>query len=240
MAGKRGGTAAKERLSRDVIVASALALADAEGLDALTIRRLATDHGVTPMALYWHFKDKDLLLDGVVERVLEGVEIPSYPAGSQPEWHVRLLDCFAALLNALNEHREVADLVHRRFLGSTAGLDIAEFAFAALQEGGFGRTERAEIGVQALHNLVVLVTMEPGERALRDSEEEVARRIREKKVVLQSLAPERYPNIIDCAESLVDKPADEGRYRGLGLDILIEGIRARAARQLAEPAEKAS
>ena len=42
----------RERLSRDTIVDGAIALADAEGLDAVTIRRLAEDHGVTPMALY--------------------------------------------------------------------------------------------------------------------------------------------------------------------------------------------
>ena len=51
------------RLSRETIVASAVALADAEGLEAVTIRRLAQEHGVTPMAMYWHFSDKDSLLD---------------------------------------------------------------------------------------------------------------------------------------------------------------------------------
>ncbi|GLY18381.1 TetR family transcriptional regulator [Kineosporia rhizophila] len=233
MAGKRSA-ASKERLSREAIVTSALALADREGLDAVTIRRLATDHGVTPMALYWHFKDKDVLLDGVIEQVLEEVVLPSYPAGDTPAWDVRLHDCFAAILEALSRHPEVADLVHKRFLGSSAGLNIGEFAFSALRDGGFSRTEMATIGVQALHNLVVLVTMEPGERALRDSEEEIALRTRQKKAVLQTLAPERYPNIIICAEDLVDRPVDEAGYRDLGLDILIEGIRARAAK-LARP-----
>src|SRR6185437_12949937 len=58
MATRRSRSGDRERLSRDTIVAGAVALADAEGLDAVTIRRIANDHQVTPMALYWHFKDK--------------------------------------------------------------------------------------------------------------------------------------------------------------------------------------
>jgi len=57
--------ATRGRLSREAIVVGAIALADAEGLDAVTIRRLAQEHGVTPMAMYWHFSDKDSLLDGL-------------------------------------------------------------------------------------------------------------------------------------------------------------------------------
>src|SRR4029077_4650285 len=57
------------RLTRAVVVERALQLADADGLEALTIRKLATDLGVTPMALSWHFGSKDELLEGLAERV---------------------------------------------------------------------------------------------------------------------------------------------------------------------------
>ena len=46
----------RARLTRAAVVEQALALADKTGLDALTIRKLATELGVTPMALYWHFR----------------------------------------------------------------------------------------------------------------------------------------------------------------------------------------
>jgi len=225
VAGKRTAVAAKERLTREAIVSSALALADAEGLEAVTIRRLATDHGVTPMALYWHFRDKDLLLDGVVERVLNEVEVPSYPEGEVPAWDIRVRDVLTAILQSLQRHPEVANLVHNRFLGCAPGLDLAEMFFAALLDAGFDKERRAELGIQALHNVIVMVTMEPGERALNASEEEVARRVREKKANLESLAPERYPNVILCAGTLVSRPVED-RYLNLGLEVMVEGIRA--------------
>ena len=52
----------------------AMQLADADGLEALTIRKLATDLGVTPMALYWHFRSKEELLGGLVERVWSEID----------------------------------------------------------------------------------------------------------------------------------------------------------------------
>ena len=52
----------RARLSKRVVTDAALKIADADGLDALTIRKLAQDLGVTPMALYWHFRNKEDLL----------------------------------------------------------------------------------------------------------------------------------------------------------------------------------
>lgn len=214
-----------------MIVSSALSLADSEGIEAVTIRRVAVDHGVTPMALYWHFKDKDVLLDGLVERVLNEIRLPVYPEGEPPAWDVRLRDCFQAVLDGLGRHPEVADLVHQRFLGCTGGLDLAEFAFAALREAGFGQAEMSWIGVQALHNLVVLVTQEPGEKPWKRSSEDAARLVREKRASLQALLPERYPNVVLCApELVVESAGGDAGYRALGLDILIDGIRAQAAK----------
>ncbi len=68
----------RERLNRPRVLSAAVALADAEGLDAVSMRRLATELGVVPMALYKHVADKDELLDGMVDVALGEVpaEIP--------------------------------------------------------------------------------------------------------------------------------------------------------------------
>src|SRR5713226_3132955 len=59
----------RTKLSRSAVVDRALALADSDGVDALTIRRLATELGVTPMALYWHFRSKEELLAGLGDQI---------------------------------------------------------------------------------------------------------------------------------------------------------------------------
>ena len=60
-------------LSRMAVLDAAIALADAEGIDAVSMRRLAEPLGVVPMALYKHVADKDDLLDGMVDRLIEQV-----------------------------------------------------------------------------------------------------------------------------------------------------------------------
>src|SRR5882724_7082554 len=69
MARNQAREADRTRLTKQAVVQRALALADSDGLDALTIRRLATDLGVTPMALYWHFRNKEELLAGLADQV---------------------------------------------------------------------------------------------------------------------------------------------------------------------------
>nr|MDT0657267.1 TetR/AcrR family transcriptional regulator C-terminal domain-containing protein [Micromonospora sp. DSM 115978] len=60
----------REPLSRERVLAAAVALADTEGIKALTMRRLAADLGVEAMSLYYHLPAKEALLDGVVETVV--------------------------------------------------------------------------------------------------------------------------------------------------------------------------
>src|SRR3954467_13565216 len=64
----------REALSRERIVGRALVIADEEGLRAVTIRRVAKELGVTPMALYWHFKDKNELLGGMADQIFAEIE----------------------------------------------------------------------------------------------------------------------------------------------------------------------
>src|ERR1019366_4473632 len=66
--------AERARLSKAAVVEQALALGDAEGLEALTYRRLAQQLGVTPMALYWHFRNKEEMLGGLAERIWSEID----------------------------------------------------------------------------------------------------------------------------------------------------------------------
>src|SRR4051794_36991419 len=150
----------KERLSRDTVTERALAMADAEGIDALTIRRLATDLGVTPMALYWHFEDKERLLDGVAELVLSQVVLP--PDDASRPWDERLREVLDQLVGVLAAHPSVTDVVKTRILRSEAGLDLTERVLGLLRGAGFAPEQAAQQAVYALLFIVGLVTGEPG------------------------------------------------------------------------------
>jgi AcrR family transcriptional regulator len=224
VARKQAEAPVKERLSRERIVDSAIALADAEGLEAVTIRRLAQDQGVTPMALYWHFKDKDRLLEGISERLLSLVVRPAVADRSEQPWYEELRDLLAALLAVLRTHPATADLVQQRVLLSEPGLEIAEHALRLLREAGFGPEQAAQLSGHALHSIVTLVTNEPG---LMVGEEEGLReeRIRLKRVTFQALPPQRFPFMLASADAFTEC-GNEPAYFDLGLDLFIAGVRA--------------
>jgi TetR/AcrR family tetracycline transcriptional repressor len=198
----------------------AIALAETEGLEAVTIRRLAQDQGVTPMALYWHFKDKDRLLEGIAERLLSDVAVP--PASDEP-WYEQLRAVLAALLDVLRAHPAVAELVKTRVLLSEPGLLIAEHTLGLLRDAGFNAEQAAQLSSQALHSIVTLVTQEPGLMVGETAPEREAM-IRAKRATFLTLSPERFPNMLASAEAFVDC-GNEPAYFDLGLDLFIHGVR---------------
>src|SRR5215475_6744049 len=95
------------RLSRDRILATAIRLADSEGREAVTMRRLGNALGVEAMSLYKHVANKDAILDGLLEGVLAEVELPQ--AGG--DWEAELRRAAHSLHDALAGHPWACSLV---------------------------------------------------------------------------------------------------------------------------------
>src|SRR5579863_1849066 len=132
----------RPRLSRRTVTERALKLADADGLDALTIRKLAQDLGVTPMALYWHFRSKEELLEGVAEQVWGEIEVrvdPSVP------WWAQLQGGLESLIRVLRAHRSAAQLLLEHEKRNEAALRATEAALEILFSAGFDAEQASEI-----------------------------------------------------------------------------------------------
>jgi TetR/AcrR family transcriptional regulator, tetracycline repressor protein len=97
------------QLRREDVLAGALDLLDAEGLDALTMRKLATSLHVQAGALYWHFDCKRALVDAMAERLAAGVGGPG--AMGDGTWDEQLTELAVRLRRALLAHRDGARVV---------------------------------------------------------------------------------------------------------------------------------
>jgi TetR/AcrR family tetracycline transcriptional repressor len=213
----RATTVSRERLSRDAISAGALALADREGLDAVTIRRLAAENSVTPMALYWHFTDKDAVLDGIAERIFASVVLPE---PTDAPWDQQLRVILDALLAAVRPHPLAADLLAPRVMASEPGLVLAEQVIGLLRSGGFPTAQATQTAAFLLCSIVTLVTSEPGSKAMAGADADAV--YREKRAHLDSLDPARFPQLLESAEFFLHCD-DEDMYFSTGLDFLIKG-----------------
>jgi TetR/AcrR family tetracycline transcriptional repressor len=213
---------AKTDLSREAIVQSALTIADVEGLEAVTIRRVAQEFGVTPMALYWHVQNKDELLAAMGQSFFDGIGRRYARTG---RWDEQIRGVVVALIEALREHPASAELTFGQVLSCDEGQEIAEFALDVLRTAGFDVVEAAEIARLALQVAIMLVTQQAGEE-LQVPADERDSSMAAKRAALERLPVERFPRLVEAADALTDCADVEGYYAS-GVDMFISGVRAR-------------
>ena len=215
------GNARQPRLSRDAILDRALAVADAEGIDAVSVRRLARDLGVTPMALYWHVDDKNALLHALGDRLLGGLDLTVDERMPWPEQLRAFVVSFTAVLRA---HPSAAMLIGSLpTVASANALGATEVALDILRRAGFSPEEAAHITTQIVRTTTSMVIAEldvipaTGEPACTEE-------------FLRSLPPERFPRVIEAAAPL-SAHEDPESFDDLVIELILAGVEAAAARR---------
>ena len=123
-----------EALTRERILVTALELVDKDGIDALSMRRLASELGVDPMALYHHLPGKRAVVAGLVELVFREFQVP--PAESMA-WQDRVRAVAAAYRALVRSHPNfVLYLAADREASALGALEGSEALYAALEAAG--------------------------------------------------------------------------------------------------------
>jgi AcrR family transcriptional regulator len=212
----------RARLSKATVTDRALKLADADGLEALTIRKLAQDLGVTPMALYWHFRSKEDLLEGVAEQIWSEIDVPVDP--SVP-WPVQLQKGLESLIGVLRAHPAAPQLLLEHEKRNEAALRATEAALEILRRAGFDPQHASEIARSTLWTGIMLVMSESGYHP-ELSQDERAEWQRRSQIELAMLPAAKYPRLVECAKPMADCDP-EFHYR-LGVELFIAGVKAMA------------
>jgi TetR/AcrR family tetracycline transcriptional repressor len=204
-------------LTRDHVVQAAVSLLDDVGLEGLTLRRLASELGVSAPTLYWHVKDKRALLDLVAEAIVTENGPAAHPAHGQPWWEW-LGESARAQYRALVNHRD-AGLVVAGNRPTEASLPVIEQVLGSLVEVGFPPDEAFD-SILAVGHFVIGSAVEYQAEAAREAgaecEGELPTRIRH---------AEHLPHLVAAARSRCG-PDPEATFRH-GLNLLIAGLRQR-------------
>jgi AcrR family transcriptional regulator len=205
------------RFTRDQVARQALAIMDAHGGEALTMRRLAEELGMGTMALYRYFPSKGDLMDAAVELAAPEVQLPE--PGAAP-WKEQLAGLARALFEAGLRHPSVARDRFERPLQSPAAMRVTDVAIALLLEAGLSKRD-AVAGFKAL----LLHTLGAAASAASERRPEVRRKAAARHA---SLPAAQVPAMASVAEELTVALGGDQAFE-LGLSALLDGIELRAA-----------
>ena len=135
---RAAGRVPRYTLSRAGVVDAALALIDTEGLDAVTMPRVAQQLGVGTMSLYRHVQDKDDLIEAIAERVMRDVQVPEGPLD---DWEGRVVGYLGALRGAAIAHPALCRILADRGLTIGPVFDQLEELHDILISAGFTETD---------------------------------------------------------------------------------------------------
>jgi AcrR family transcriptional regulator len=196
----------RPRLTRARIVATALEMADRDGLEAVTLRRLAARLGVHVTSLYNHVPTKEAVLDGVVEWLIADAGLPTTAIGWE-DWIRRFA---AAMRTVAREHPGAFKALHYRPVQGPEAAEWAEVGLAAFRAGGFDTVQAYNALRSTTLAVLGLVLDDLARLRTPDLRTDPAR-----------LPAERFPHIHEA--DLVAAEADTWTYL---IEALIEGFGA--------------
>lgn len=127
------GTERRTQLTRDRVMAAAIELADRDGIESISMRKLAQELGVEAMSLYTHVRNKNDLLDGMTDAVIS--QIPMSADGV--DWKTSLRQMVLAARSVVLRHPWAPHTVQRQTAPGPAVLQYVNAVIGTLREGGF-------------------------------------------------------------------------------------------------------
>jgi AcrR family transcriptional regulator len=118
------------------VLRTAVELADRNGMDATSMRRIAEALDVTPMALYKHVADREAMLDGMVDLVVEEIDAAD-DAPADAEWRRRVRTRILTSRTVISRHEWARDAIETRTRSSPVVLSYMDSLMAMLRDGGF-------------------------------------------------------------------------------------------------------
>jgi AcrR family transcriptional regulator len=213
-------TRTRTPLTREAIVQAAIAVLDKEGADALSMRRVAEELGAGAASLYWHVPSKAALIDLILDRVGEELELPE-PDPSR--WQEQLKDLARAMRAVLTRHRDLAKLSLGRVPVGPNLVRTLEWLLAVMR--GAGVPDRvAGLTADLLALYVGAFAYEDalgfeGPTAGEVTHDDMASMMRN---YLGSLPAERFPNILQSIDAVMSAGREQ-RFE-FGLDVMVRGL----------------
>jgi AcrR family transcriptional regulator len=211
-------TEPRARLSKERVLRAAVGLAVRDGIESLSMRKLAEELGAGAMSLYHHVPNKEQLLDGMVDIVFSEIE----PPPTDVDWKTAMRTRAISTRDALARHRWAVGLMEGRTSHGPASLRLHNAVLGCLREAGFSleMTVHAYSLLDAyIYGFALQETDIPSETA-DDFAAEAQRQMREYQAVLAD-----YPYLVEFVGGYVAESGYDYATEFLfGLDLILDGL----------------
>ena len=212
----RPATRSRTPLSRERVLKTALALADASGIESLTMRKLGEAVGVEAMSLYNHVPSKGDLLDGLIDLVFSEIELPS----RQDSWQAAMRQRAVSIRTVLSRHRWAIGLMESRTSPGPATLRHHDAVLGCLRDAGFP-VEQAAHAYSVLDAYIYGFALQ--ERGLPFSTPAESSALAH--AMLARFPGDQYPHLAEFTLSHVLQAGyDYGNEYSFGLDLILDGL----------------
>lgn len=207
---------ARQSLTRARIISGAVMLADDIGVDALTIRKLATALNVKPMTIYHYVPNKGSIIDGMVDEVFNEIDLP--PVNT--DWKIAIRKRSTSARAVLGKHPWAVPLMESRRTPGPATLQHHNAVLGCLRSGGLSveMTAHAYAVIDAfIYGFAIQEASMPATSGnemadLADS-------------IIESLPVDEYPHLMELTTEHILKPGyDFGNEFEFGLNLILEGL----------------
>jgi AcrR family transcriptional regulator len=209
----------RNTLSPELIVRTALDLMESDGTSGFSLRAVAAELGVGPMALYTHFRNKDDLYDAVRNHLM-GL-LPPVPVGVP--WQDQVRAVCRGLRSLMLQHPCLAQLLASRPLSGHETARVAEGLLGVLRSAGFAKETAARTHT-TLFTYVLGATSWEIQMAAERRDPEAWRRLR---MTMESLSATEFPTVVELAPELARTTGGDEQFN-YGLDLLIAGLEPQA------------
>lgn len=218
MNGATGARSMRVPLTRQRALEVALAVTDAEGIDSLTMRRLARELGIEAASLYHHVQNKDEILDGLVEQVSSEIE----PPAGDVDWKTGMRERSQATRAVLRRHPWAVSLMASRKTPGPATLGHLDAGIGCLRGAGFS-VAMAGHGISVIDSYVHGFVLQEVNLPFEDSTELTEMT----SDIMAEFPAEAFPHLFELAVSQVLQPGyDYGDEFTFGLALILDGLEA--------------
>jgi AcrR family transcriptional regulator len=208
--------APRARLNRERVLQKAVSLADAHGIEALTMRKLGEELGVEAMSLYNHVSNKGDLLNGMVDAIFGEIELPSH----DDEWKPAIRKRSISFREVLSRHPWATGLQDSGTQPGPSTLRHHNRVIGTFRNGGFSVAMTAH-AFSAVDSYVYGFAVQENSLPFKTEEETAVMA----KVMLAQLPADEYPYLAELMREHILQPGyDYGDEFVVGLDLMLDGL----------------